>query len=288
MKNTICFFFLILTLHSLSYSQTEERKKYTVWQLEATNEAKMIYAPANVRSAAGTKFPVIDSLHAGDTITVKSNSNKFLTLKNIVAPWIWIDYVKNGTKKQGYIWAGLLAIGYAIDDEATYLFGIDRIIEQKEKRTEYYTGNIFKTALKVIKKGALVAQKNRDIEDNESVSHVDLKLLGDPKLTNVKQVARIMTSGEACGIYTNYYYAGFTGNSFLDLPGKSTVSDAGVYWHIETILFPSEKGGKAGKLIKITEEGTADDEETDANTTKYKTSYKTETFVWTGSKAVKE
>lgn len=288
MKKIISLIVVALLLSVFCIAQTNERKDYTVWNLDDNLNPKMIFSSANVRSGAGTNYPVIDSLRMGDTITVRSKTDKLLTLKNIVAPWVEIQYKKEGIQRQGYLWSGLMAMGFATDRNATYMFGIDRIIADEDLRTEYYAGNVFDIALKVIKNGALLTQKNWDVADDESMMYVELKLLGDTKLEGVKQVARIMTSGEACGIPTNYYYAGYTGTDLLDLPSKTSVGDADAYWRVETILFPSEKGGKEGKLIRITEESTMIKEGSATTEPKYKTTYKTESYVWNGKKAIKE
>ena len=67
------------------------------------------------------------------------------------------------------------------------------------------------------------------------------------------------------------------------------VGDAGVFYHTETLLFPKEKGGQPGKIIKLSEEGEADEEKVDKKGEPiFKVKKSREVYLWDGASAKKQ
>ena len=100
-------------------------------------------------------------------------------------------------------------------------------------------------------------------------------------LQNVKQIIRIEFLGEACGIPSEYNYVAWTGQRLVDLPSRYSVSDAGVFYYDEKILFPSEHGKNNQLIYKYIEEGEAIDD--DAENPNFKITKKSEEFLWNGN-----
>lgn len=69
-------------------------------------------------------------------------------------------------------------------------------------------------------------------------------------LEGIQYIHRVGFHGEACGISTTHYYLGWNGENFVVMFSKSSVSDAGVSYYEEKILFPSEHNLEPGQLIR--------------------------------------
>lgn len=132
----------------------------------------------------------------------------------------------------------------------------------------------------------LLAEKAFSIKSQASAC--DSKLLDGMGLEGLHSIFRFYFSGEACGIPTDYYYFGWNGAALLSLPGKTAVADAGVYYYEESLLFPSEPGGRPGQIIRLIHRGEADEEKTDANSDPVFTEERRqEVYRWDGKKATK-
>lgn len=288
MTNRIFLSFVILAFTcSSSMAQTKNHADYPMWQIKQEKPEMVFSQTAYIRSAPGVQASIVDSLAQGDTLRVEEFNTNFLTLKNIYAPWAKVSAVKDGKKLTGYLWMGLVALGYAQDAQATHMFGIEKIIDNPAKKEEYMEGRTYVIALHSISAEGVLSTKSWVIPDDGSFSYSEIMLLGNTQLKNVPQVVRIMFSGEACAIPSNYFYAGYTGADFLDLPGKSNVSDAGAFSHVETLLFPNEKGGKPEQIIRITEDNTYEENAKDPNNYKTFTKKSKEVYVWDGVRAKK-
>ncbi len=269
---------------NLAKAQTERRANYHCWQNFNEGGGKVFANKINVRSAADIGSSIVDSLSIGDSIQIKKVTESFYRQNNIYAPWAQINYSSNSGEKTGFVWLGVVAINSATSSDGVYLFGMESVrnISGKQQEDEE---TVFNVSLKVLKNKKLVATQPFDINDDESFSFLELKLLGNPKLKNVEEVARLMCSGEACGIPSNYYYYGFTGNNFLELPTKYSVGDADVYYHSESLIFPSENGGKQNQIIKYIEEEELVREATATQKEKRKRTNKKIVYSWDGAKA---
>lgn len=281
----IYFLIILGLLNSYCFAQTESRAEYSVWQQQEVTTA-MVYAnKANVRMDASISSSVKDSLSAGDTIFINKITEQFYKQNGIYAAWAAISYIKNGVNAAGYVWLGSIAIGYASKDGQSFLFGIESakkpaIIE------EYGLRNIFEVKVKAVNKNTVIASTTLVVPDDESFSYLELKLLGNPNLKNIKEVVRIMFGGEACGVSSNYHYFGLSTNNFLVLPTKYSVGDADQYYHSESLIFPNERGGKPNKIIRYIEEEELVSVATAKKIEVRKKFTKTETYNWNGVKAV--
>jgi hypothetical protein len=99
-------------------------------------------------------------------------------------------------------------------------------------------------------------------------------------LAGLQAIYRIGFFGEACAVPTDHHYVGWTGKDFINLPGKSNVSDAGVLYHEEKLLFPSEHRLGPSLIIKDIIDGEVIDP--DQKELKYKESKKRVKYIWDG------
>ena len=280
----LSFFGLIGIAFSLQ-AQTPGREDYTIWQTYDSAANWYVYAPkAMVRQTPSADGVLLDSVPAGTKLQTTQLVKTFTVARGIHAPWIGVKYNEGTTVRDGFVWMGSLGFKHLEKGDTVFVYGIDKV---SNKKTEDYNEYSLHIGIKAIEKRRLLDEKKWTIAGDESSSYADAKLLGNMGLQNTHDVLRLNMGGEACGIPTNYFYHGWNGQRFFDLPAKYNVGDAGVFYHGETLLFPSEKGGKPGYIIKLMEEEEMLEEETDKKPAKYKKSSGKELYTWDGEKAVK-
>jgi hypothetical protein len=281
----LCSVFVLMRSHT-SFGQTKDNTDYNVWALSKDSSGYVFTNKAYLRSAAGTKAAILDSLDFGSRIIVSEQTDKYESIRGIYAPWVKVTSQNNGNTKEGYIWLGSLAVRKYSAAGIDYLYGIDRI--EKQMKDEFESSKFVIQLKAADASGKLIDTKEFKTDGGEAANFTDVKSLGNTKLANLTDVVRISFGGEACGIPTYFYYYGFTGEKLLALPGKYTVGDAGVFYHSETLLFPNENGGQPGKIIKLIEEEEVLEEETKATKEKIKKTNSKETYLWDGQVAVKQ
>jgi len=288
MKLKYSFFLLIILFGTsvMSTAQLPGNTDYNIWNTNPNDTFYIFSRMANVRAQPGLSTPIQDSLLCGTMIIIKANEKQLDIVKGINAPWVKVEYTINSIKKEGYVWVGLLALGRYQRPEIAFLYGIENIVATAET-DDYYIPLTWHLKVKALSPSSELISESEWKMDGPEVAATGGKLLGDMGLKNTTDIVRIYFGGEACGVPTNYFYFGWTGDKLLPLPGKMEVGDAGVYYHEETFLFPSEQGGQPDKIIKLTTESEAE-EKTDKNGEPiFKTTKSKEVFIWDGKKAVK-
>ncbi len=283
--NPFCIFLLLLAFISpLSNAQSVHNTDYNLWQSNIRDTFWVFGNTANVRTEPGLAGAIQDSLVCGTLVTTQKEEYALDNVKGIFAPWVKVYYQRNGKNKEGYLWLGMLALGRCTKGDISFLYGIEKIAAAKD---EYGPVMWHIKAKAVAANGHLLDEQEWKMDGREMAA-TEGKLLGDLGLSNTEDILRISFGGEACGVPTHYFYFGWTGNKLLPLPGKMGVSDAGVYYHSETFLFPKESGGQPDKIIKLTEEGEADEEKVDKDGAPvFKIKKSRQVWLWNGNKAVK-
>jgi hypothetical protein len=259
----ICFLFLLITLHQFLYSQEEPQfPDMRSWQINTsdTTERYIFADTAFIRISPDTKQPSIDTLLAGDNITITGVTPNALTIRGIKGPWLKINYTKNGSPKNGYIWQGLVSCMPLRRGDIKFVYAIERRVDSiKVSGKERDTIRRFLVTLKVVQDGKVLVKSSVVTPDDESANFSFAKVMSGMGLTSVQNIIVLTFGGEACGIPEyNYYIALTKSNQLVRLPDKMNVADAGVFNHAETFTFPNEKNGKPDMVIwnMITEEGT--------------------------------
>lgn len=269
--------FLLLIMSGSISAPAQIAADFNLWYTQP-GDTLMVYAEkAYVRQEPSLQGVIADTLFTGATVVAGKDAGTPLRMKGMIAPWKEVSY---GNGKKGYIWLGLLAIKHYTGNDLHFLYGIEKTLPATEEEPVNYL-----IRLKVVSKDQQVLDmKEWKVRGAEYANASEGKMLDGMGLENIQSIIRIYFSGEACAIPTDYYYFGWTGKQLLVLPGKTNVSDAGVFYSEETLLFPKEPGGQPGKIIKLlltAEYG--DDMETVAKKTTSR-----EIYLWDGTKAVKQ
>lgn len=266
-------------------AQTPGREDSNIWNTLGENLSYTVSAKkAMIRKGPSVNEPALDSLSSGDKVMFREQAKVNSSIKGIYAPWIKVEYSKNDKTVTGYVWLGLLGFHAFEKGDTSFVYSIESASLQKS--VPDFTETRLLISLKAIHKSEIIASKEWTVPADESTSFVQGKTLGNVGLQNLHEVFRLTFSGEACGVPSNYYYHGWDGKKLFDLPGKYTVGDAGVFYHWESLLFPNEKGGKPGYIIKLIEEEELVQEETATQKEKFKKSNGSEVYIWNGEKAI--
>ncbi len=282
---------LCLAMMHISLSSAQEAAAYEVveeynfYQVHDQKETLIFANMAYIREEPSTKSKLLDSLALGTALKyIGEDAINPTLIRGMKLPWYYIEYLVNGQKKRGYIWAGLLAIGSSVDKKTgnTFLHGF--AWQNQEEDNDYYW-----TELKVL-------DKNKQLLDTESFAYLPSsqsfsynEITAANGLANSQNIIRVSFSGEACGIYTFDYQFSWDGKQLQALPKTSSVSDAGIFYYTEELVFPNTH--KKGKqiIVKRIEQGESESDINDETVSEviYKVEKSEEIYEWDGSKFLK-
>ncbi|WP_022829320.1 hypothetical protein [Sphingobacterium paucimobilis] len=249
---------------------------YDFWMKEKGDTAYVFADMAYIRDYPSTKGKLLDSIPQETRVIIKSDSYNNSIARGFEAPWRKISYVKDGKEKEGFIWSGLLSIGRIQQKDGT-IFNIGFL--RYEKETSYSAATYLLEVKCFDSNGHLKAKDYYPAELSEQ-RYSEHKLLPHMGLEGLENIVRIGFLGEACGIPSFYYYFSWDGKEVIPMFSRYTVSDAGIYYHEEKILFPSEHNLDPNLIIKDIEEGEVIDE--DAQEYHYKKTRKRIKYIWDG------
>lgn len=251
-----------------------------LWNIQLGQQATVFAENAYIRSGPSLTSAVTDSLRAGTEVTIVSAPHKSANIRHFYAPWYEITYINDHQKKHGFIWLGLLALDKQTDSQGfQYLFGFDQFVQTKAIEEQDH----FLTSIKRLAPDRSLVSSYSYRFPFAGQLIAQGKLLSGMGLENVQHIFRMEFLSEACGVPSDYYYVAWTGQHFIGLPHRSSVGDAGVFYHDEKIQFPSEHRKNKNIIYKYIEDGEMLDEETG----NYKVSRRLEAFKWDGYKFTK-
>jgi len=277
-------FFITLLLSSSLYAQEEEAvayelaTDYNLWNIHPGDTSFVFVNNAYVRSYPSLDSEILDSIPVGTTVHILSEPYNGTTVKGFYTPWHEISYTKDDQVEKGFIWLGLLALRNNTNEKGErYIYGFDRFV--RTGNTEYNPDHYLCT-VKLLRADGKVAGSHTFHFDYLNQTYTHSKLLPNMGLAGLEQIYRVEFHGEACGIPTNYYYVGWNGKEFMSMPNRYSVSDAGIYYYDESILFPSEHKQEPNMIYKLIEQGEAIGENEEDY--EYAIQKKEEKYSWNG------
>lgn len=259
----ILYLFVFIGFCQWSWAQDDQEDLYAspVFNFEKGTMQKVLVNETNVRERPNLESNVVATLHEGQRIKIESEPDRILQLADRVAPWYKISFDADGKRKTGYVWAANLCIGYRHLDGYDFLWGASG-----SKQDE------IKMEVKVLKNKIHQQSIFYEINVYESLAYVSFKWLNTNKgLKGVENILVAEVGGEACGIPTYVKNMLWFNGQLKPLPTLMLVSDAGIFYHTEELIFPNDKGGKNNQIIMKTEEAEVinSDEEIDDAKWKY-------------------
>ena len=247
---------------------------YNYWNKQQGDTAYVFADVAYIRDYPATSAVLVDSLCEGTMLLIQSEGYNESTIRGFSAPWHEVSYQKDGQTKKGFIWLGLLALRQQLDQQGNqFLYGLSGLKEAYADEGSQYT-----CVLKYLSpQHKRIAEISFPVE-NAGQSYTDGKLLSNMGLPGLQAIYRVGFYGEACAVPTTHYYMGWDGQHFVNMLTKNSVSDAGVYYYEENVLFPSEHHLDPTLIIKDIVEGEVID--MDALEPEYKETRHREKYRW--------
>lgn len=275
-------FVALLIVFSVSVFAQERPAAYALtgesnlWNKKINDTAFVFAEIAYLRDEPSLKGLLLDSLSAGAKVIIKSEAYNNTLIKDFYAPWYKVDYTIGKQKRSGFIWLGLLALGTNQDKEGKlWMYGFNKYLNRSNDEA-----HLSLCEIKILDPSLQVAGRTSILVTKGEQTYTEGKILSNMGLTGLQAIYRIGFFGEACGVSTDHHYLGWTGKEFINLPGKTNVSDAGVVYHEEKLLFPSEHGLAPSLIIKDITDGEVIDPDQQKLT--YKESTKRVKYSWDG------
>lgn len=243
---------LVIALLILSFSIVHAQNIYTAFDLPDNHTAKIFTPGTRVRILPAVEAEISDSLSTGKNVTVIKKDTAFLTIGERSSYWYQVNYKTNGQEKSGFIWGGNFCLGYRKYSGYDFLFGIPATI----KKTSAETGDIYNELLGVVKVFAgdsMIAEAVFNAGNAENFNAFSFEVKQQQGLKNVQAVVRVSVSGAACGIPSYDQYFLFTNKRLKPLPILTSVSDADLFYYLESYHFP-DKNINVNTIVKRTKE----------------------------------
>lgn len=273
---------LLLSIFSITAHAQEEpaafavETQFNLWNFKTQDSAYVFADVAYVRENPNLQAEITDSLSQGNQVMIKSEGYNGQTIRGFYAPWHEISYVKNNQKKKGFIWLGLLALDASRNEKGElfiYGFSKSRILQGSEARSFECELKVFNPQHEFLTKEIIHAEINGQ-------SGTETKIMSGMGLKNIRNIHKMAFLAEACGIPSLSYYFAWNGTNLIHLPETKSVSDAGVFYLEESLVFPSQHQGKSGMIYKNSLDG--ENTSTDPDKPKYKETKTQVEYSWDG------
>lgn len=197
----------------------------------------------NVRRQPSKNAETSDQLVAGDAVTVLAADTVSMQLNGVTANWHKISYQKNGTRKEGYVWGGVLALGAFEVKDLTFVYGL---VQPGEAKTEEGDNlQAFRTEIRAVRAGKVIATAAFDF-NVEPGYYTDSRLFGSLGLKPFSNVLNIDFSYDACGYASYHFWCLWDGKQLVALPELISIADAGAFAFSESYIFPEDPEGMGG------------------------------------------
>lgn len=204
----------------------------------------------NVRARPATDAPALDQLLIGEAVTVLATDTTQTTVNGWTAQWSRIAYTKNGQRKEGFVWNGLLSPVSIKKNGATLVYNVARAIVKKEKDP---TGFVYETReavleIRAVREGKIVSTVSAPMQI-ESGYETYVTVNDTLNLPPYQTAFDFNVYYPACGYAAYNVWCLWDGKQLTALPLLTSVSDAGVFHESENYIFPSADNGAEGRIL---------------------------------------
>ncbi len=272
MKNLAILFCIVVPFLTLAQSTGYH-------QFQQGNTYYLLGDNINVRSEASTSSEIIATLPIMKEITFERWNTSTLTIGGYTTKWAKISF-KHPTKKKkmtGYIWGGFIAekvVKSIADPTISFVYGVSKLKQNQ------YNHHVVMLQVRVIKDGKEIYKTTFEAIGPEHHINHNASSLGSPGLTGILDVLEFDFSQDMCGGAFGQIVLFWDGIKLHYVKLLRDGADAPMYWE-ESLIYPSNKGGKKDRIIFKSEEGG----ENDKGQT-YSDVHMSE-YYWTGTKLEK-
>lgn len=237
------YIFLVLIVSSFQILAQDdyERVAYPYKFFEKGTTQYMYGDNVVLRSEPNVEAKAIDTLSIGTSLVIMNQTNQEVTINGFTTIWY---KVKVG-RKLGYVAGNLIAASHILSEGKLYM----AIYAQNN---EY-----MKLRCRVLKADG--EYYGHEIDLPTSSFYIDTKTA--KSLEGVENVLVVNLFAEACGVDGGEILLFDTGSKLFKAIHLSRVSDAGVFWFREQLLFPEDEGGVYDSFVFEREYGEFMDEE---------------------------
>lgn len=280
LKLLICL--LLLLICYILQAQTED----VIFRNGKFEENSVVYLYAdnvNIREKPSTNSKVIANLSIATKVKVISKSDETYTINGYNTYWYLVSFEKDGNKQTGFVWGGFLsAVSYTTTNDSGeivyFLFAISGYSKEAS----------FSSTLKAVINGKIVSSiaiqpEETDQYDGNYGYDISGKIMGNKGLDNIKKIIVITFSYPACGYTNGDVVVLWNGKDLIYGCESLKVSEAGIFSFSTELIFPSDQGGKANRIIRKEETIQYDEEGNEQSKTMKKI-----TFIWNGYKLIEQ
>ncbi len=223
---------------------SQETKYISPWSSFEANETAYVFGDnTKLRSKPNTDSEVLELMPIGESVRIIKKLDLTFSYNGMEWPWYEVQY----SGRSGYTIGGLLCSEKLDSDQHSFYFNYSRTGQQTFLNCRVRING--KDYHEVIFPMETVVY-SVEISDGRGLDGVD-------------KVVFINYLAEACGVNGGGAYVFVEGGKPYHAASITQVSDAGVMWHYETLTFPTDEKGKAGKIIYESEFGQVEDEVTE-------------------------
>ncbi|WP_428740280.1 SH3 domain-containing protein [Tenacibaculum sp.] len=250
---------LLLSLKSILCATAQEVYIEPLKEFTPNQKVYLFGDDVKLRKEPTTDSEVISLLKIASEVIILEKSPEKQLYNGFIHNWYKVKH-KN---EEGYVLGGLLALDSKKIAESTYLVAL-----KKEKNDTYISVRV-------------VNGDNDYIENNSKLKTTifTIKAYDNKGVDAIKNMIYIDYIAEACGVEGGGYYLFNNGTSLVKSIELSSISEAGLFWFKEDVVFPSDQGGQKGKIILKREGGEIIDEESNHT----KVTLETKEFCWEGA-----
>ena len=249
---------LSLLLSTAMSGQTDPEESVTVVlrALPADHATRVFGDKINVRQAPNKDAAVVDQLTIGEPVTIIAEDPAEMTLNGWTAQWRKIAYTRNGKRREGFAWGGVLSPIALQAGDVSFVYNIVKSTSKKEKGPDgaVYDNPEHDIEIRAVRGGAIASTVRLRLGFQPDYLS-EAFLYNHLGLKQYKNVLKFTFHYEACG-YTAYdVWCVWDGRQLVQLPVLESASDAGAFFDSETYLFPEVQGGVEGMLLYQHEHG---------------------------------
>ncbi|MES2703322.1 MAG: hypothetical protein V4649_11820 [Bacteroidota bacterium] len=247
---------LLLAFISLpAYSQEEYQNFGQAYAFEPRQQV-YVFDTATIRLSPDPRAELMIRVAPGRSLFVVQ-TGKMLTINNKSAPWVQVTYHSGGPVLKGFVWSGQLSPRALNVDDVQFVYGM---------RFGKDPGDESVVTVRALRNDSLIATVSFKAGHESSRGVHEASVMPSKGMEDLKKILHFYYSGEACGIPVYDQYIGWDGSRLTLFPVLLSASEAGISYVEEKYIFPADKGGKSGQIIKRTE--TAEYDENDKITNK--------------------
>jgi len=259
----------------------QEYVDHGIWGRIQQNKVSVYGDTLIVRSAPDRRSNPQDTAYAGEDMEIIEVNKNTFEAKGIKAPWYKVSYVRNGVRKQGFVWSALMGLNTIDADGVRFVLGIERMF----KKDTLIEGQNVAWDYHDVRLKALGQGRRLDVARVVEVNPVYLSTYlerrkGTSGLKNVSEIISFTLSSEVSGMPSLTYSYAWTGRKFIALPKLNNLADEDLVYNREKLIFPADKGGEPNQVIWHMEQGERTNKKDKKGNYIYKKKTETKKTVW--------